>query len=91
MIERSEHHVAIPPGETIKELMSQRGMSMEDFIKQSDLSEGYIKNLLNGDVRISECAAEKLHDVFGASVSFWLKLDAMYARDLCKVRMENAK
>ncbi|MGL5978650.1 MAG: helix-turn-helix transcriptional regulator, partial [Erysipelotrichaceae bacterium] len=62
---KSRRSIAIPPGETIKELLDSRGMSQKEFAIRMDMSEKHISHLLNGKVELTMDASLKLELVLG--------------------------
>ena len=87
---RSRSVIAIPPGETIKELLEDRGISQKEFASRIGMSEKHISKLINGDVQLAMDMAKRLETVLGPSVQFWCRLEAFYREDLCKALEENA-
>lgn len=75
-------NLAIPPGETINDMLEEQGMSLSEFAKKMQISEERAEYLLEGDEVITDEIARKLCEVLGADVSFWLNLEAQYREDL---------
>jgi HTH-type transcriptional regulator / antitoxin HigA len=89
MILESKNFIAIPPGETIKEQLEDRGMTQKEFAARMGMSEKHISKLINGGVHLMPDVAEKLELVLGVPARFWNKLEAIYQEKLAKVRNEN--
>lgn len=89
-MERSQTYFAIPPGETIKEMLEDRGMTQKEFAVRMNLSEKHISRLINGEVQLTSDVAGRLETVLGPPARFWSNLEATYREDLIKVRAENA-
>jgi putative zinc finger/helix-turn-helix YgiT family protein len=70
--------VAISPGETIQELLEERGIARADFAKTIGLSEGEIGPLLSGDASLTHQLATDLERVLGVPAIMWENLEAMY-------------
>ncbi|MBO5347643.1 MAG: HigA family addiction module antidote protein [Lachnospiraceae bacterium] len=87
---RSRSFIAIPPGETIKELLEDRGMSQKELAVRLDMSEKHVSKLVNGEVQLTMDMARRLEMVLGPSAQFWCKLEAFYREDLVKANEENA-
>lgn len=87
---RSRSFIAIPPGETIKELLDDRGMSQKELAGRLGMSEKHISKLINGEVQLTMDMARRLEMVLGPSAQFWCKLEAFYREDLLKALEENA-
>ena len=66
---RSRSYIATPPGATIKEQLSDRGMSQKEFAARMHMPEKHISNLLNGDVQLKPETAVKLEMVLGVPQS----------------------
>lgn len=89
MTKESLYTFAIPPGETIKEQLADRGMTQKEFAARMDMSEKHISKLLSGDVHLTVECAVRLEMVLGITAQFWLNLEAIYREDLEKVKQEN--
>lgn len=87
---RSRSFIAVPPGETIKEMLEDRGISQKEFAGRIGMSEKHVSKLMNGDVQLTMEMARRLETVLGPSVQFWCRLEAFYREDLCKAQEENA-
>ncbi|MBQ3390373.1 MAG: helix-turn-helix domain-containing protein [Firmicutes bacterium] len=85
----SKTTIAIPPGETIREKLQDRGMSQKEFAVRMDLSQKHVSKLINGEVQLTQDVAQRLEMVLGVSARFWNNLEAIYREDLERVRMEN--
>lgn len=88
-MEYSKNFVAIPPGETIKEMLEDRQISQVEFATRMELSTKHVCQLLNGKVELTPETAVKLEFVLGMPAQFWSNLEAGYRTDLVKVRQEN--
>lgn len=82
--------IAIPPGETIKEILVYRGIKQKEFALRMDMSEKHISKLINGEVLLTQETASKLEIVLGMKAKFWMELEAIYRQDLLKVEEEIA-
>lgn len=91
MIVESEHCIAAPPGETIKEQLEDRNISMKEFTRRMGVSEKFIAELLEGDVALTESVAAKLESVLGIPSRFWNNLEGIYRADLEKANEENKR
>ena len=85
---RSRSFIATPPGVTIKEQLSDRGMSQKEFAARMDMSEKHISKLVNGEVQLTPETAVRLEIVLGVSASFWNKLEAIYRERIIKAEAE---
>lgn len=86
---RSRSYIATPPGATIKEQLSDRGMSQKEFSARMDMSEKHISKLINGDVQLTPEMAVRLEVVLGAPAKFWNNLEAIYREKIVKAKAEN--
>lgn len=76
---------ASPPGDTIADLLEERGWSQQELAQRLDYSEKHVSQLINGKVPLTEEAAARLTSVLGASVGFWLKREAQYREQLAEL------
>lgn len=67
-----------PPGDTLNDLLVERGWSTAEFAERTGLTPGHIHALVTGRARISADAAERLSRVLGSTSDFWLVRDAQY-------------
>jgi len=86
---RSRTIIAVPPGATIKEQLSERGMTQKEFAVRMDLSEKHISKLINGDVHLTPDVALRLELVLGVPASFWNNLEAIYREKVNAAIAEN--
>ena len=89
MFIHSKSYLAIPPGETIKELLDIRNMTQKQFAVRMGMSEKHISKLINGEVHLTYDMAFRLESVFGGPASFWTGLENSYREALMKVNQEN--
>lgn len=85
----NKNYIAIPPGETIKELLQDRGIKQKEFADRMGMSEKHISHLVNGKVHLTYDVALKLENVFGVPASFWNNLEATYREKIAKIDDEN--
>lgn len=86
---QSKTFLAIPPGETIREQLEDRGISQRNFAQKIGYTEKHISNLLNGKTELSHEAAHRLEMVLGIPATYWMSLEASYRDTLIKVSQEN--
>ncbi len=86
---RSKSFIATPPGATIKEQLTDRGMSQKEFATRMKVSEKHISKLINGEVQLTPDMAMRLEMVLGIPAQFWSNLEAIYREKLIKVKNEN--
>ena len=63
----SETHTAIPPGETMKEILKKRQIDTEDFADAIHLSIADTEDLLEGRIALSEQMASTIEAVLDIS------------------------
>lgn len=75
---------ASAPGETISDLLTDRGISIPDFASAVEMSPSRAKDLMAGEEIISEEIAGKLSAFLGSSPQFWLRREQQYREDLAR-------
>lgn len=88
-MERSRSYIATPPGATIKEQITDRGMSQKELAIRMGMSEKHISKLINGEVQLTMDVARKLEMVLGLPTQFWCSLESIYREKMAKVNDEN--
>lgn len=84
----SKNTVAIPPGETIREQLEDRGMNQREFALRMGISEKHISHLINGKVELTSDMAIRLETVLGLPAAYWNNLEAIYREKLARVKAE---
>jgi HTH-type transcriptional regulator/antitoxin HigA len=77
---------AVSPGETLQELLEERGMSQRDLARRAGLSPKHVNKLLHGLVPLSPDVAVRLERVMGTPARIWNRLEANYRSDLERIR-----
>jgi HTH-type transcriptional regulator/antitoxin HigA len=72
----------IHPGETIHDILAERGITQEELSTRTGFDLSYIADVISGKKDISEQFAESLGSVFGVPQSFWLNLQANYDKEM---------
>lgn len=67
-----------PPGETISDMLDERGWRSTDFGKLMGMTQVEVAELLRGDMPISEALAERLAKEIGGTAAFWIKREEHY-------------
>jgi len=67
-----------PPGDTIKDIMEERGISNIGLQTLLNLSEGTINDLLSGEYNIDRNMAIKLSNTLGSTPEFWENRERLY-------------
>ncbi len=73
-----------PPGDTILDLLEERGWNQAEFAIRTGYTTKHISQLINGKVALTEDAALKLERVLGSPASFWLTREAHYREGLAR-------
>jgi len=60
-----------PPGDTISDIMQERGMTNEEICELLDISSRELSQLLAGVLEIDSDLAYKLSTVLGSTYEFW--------------------
>jgi HTH-type transcriptional regulator/antitoxin HigA len=76
----------VAPGETLLELLEERGMSQRDLARRTGLSPKHVNKLLHGLVPLSADVAVRLERVTRVPANFWNRLEAGYRSDLERIR-----
>jgi len=87
-IQHGVHSIAIPPGETIREMLADRQMSQGEFATHMDITEKHTSRLINGKVELTHDMALKLEFVLGMPASFWNGLESGYREELARIKIE---
>jgi HTH-type transcriptional regulator/antitoxin HigA len=62
---------AVPPGETLRELLEEQGLSQRDLARRAGLSPKHVNKLLQGLVPLSADVAVRLERVTGTPARLW--------------------
>jgi HTH-type transcriptional regulator/antitoxin HigA len=77
---------AVPPGETLRELLDEKGISQRELARRADLSPKHVNKLLQGLVPLSADVAIRLERVTGTPARIWNRLEADYRSDQERIR-----
>jgi len=75
-----------PPGDTIADVLKERGWSPQAFAKNACLSSTKAERLISGDAPIDEATAVTLSRVLGSTSRFWLTREAHYRARIRQLR-----
>ena len=67
-----------PPGDTIKDLLHERGWNEDTLAYKLKCSPFYVHQLIKGNISISKLLACQLEETIGGNMDFWLCRDAEY-------------
>ena len=68
------------PGETMADLLEERGWSQADFATRTGFTKKHVHLLLQSKAAISEDTALRLERVLGSSARFWMSLETQYCQ-----------
>ena len=91
MIRHSKTYVAAPTGFTIKEMIDDRGISQDQLAARLGKDEAFVRDLIEGDVVLTQEVAENIEKAMDIPAYFLLNLEQLYREDLVKVPEENTK
>jgi len=80
-----EPDYAVPPGETLREVMDSLGMKQSELAIRTGLTVQTLNRIFNGDQPITYETANKLELVTGVPARMWNNLEALYREQLTKI------
>jgi HTH-type transcriptional regulator/antitoxin HigA len=80
-----EPDYAVPPGQTLREVMESLGMSQSELAKRTDLTVQSLNRIFKGAQPITYESANRLELATGVSASMWNNLEAQYREQLAKI------
>ncbi len=81
---------ASPPGDTIADLLDERGWSQIELARRLGYSPKHMSLLINGKASITEDTALRLERVLGSSARFWLTREAQYRAECARLHAAGA-
>ncbi|MFP3892041.1 helix-turn-helix domain-containing protein [uncultured Ralstonia sp.] len=79
-----------PPGDTILDLIEERGWTQSELARRLGYTEKHISQLINGKVPLTDEAALRLERVLGSNAGFWLAREAKYREHCARLEAERA-
>jgi len=73
------------PGDTIAEILGERGLSVPDFAAMMGFALERADDLLQGRATITIRTAQKLEQTLGGSVEYWVARDHQYRQDVARL------
>ena len=67
-----------PPGDTIADVLEERGWSQAEFAQRIGYTTKHVNQLIRGRAAVSEDTALHLERVLGSTARFWLQREAEY-------------
>lgn len=80
--------IAVPPGDTILEMIEDRNITQKELAIRLNMSEKTVCLLLKGDAPLTPETAARLEMVLGMPSSFWLGLESIYRTHLLQAKKE---
>ena len=77
---------ASPPGDTIVDLIEERGWTQAELAERLGYSAKHVNRLVQGKVALTEDAALRLEPVLVASAGFWLTREARYRERAARLK-----
>ena len=77
-----------PPGETLQEILEERGMSQAELAERTGRPKKTINEIINGKAAITPETALQLERVLGISASFWNNRERQYREALARIEEE---
>src|SRR5262249_324734 len=71
-----------PPGETIADLLEEKGWTQAELAERTNFTRKHINELVAGKVVLTPEAALRLEATLGGTAAFWLAREARY-RERC--------
>lgn len=84
------HDLIIHPGETIADILEERGITQAELAVRTGVSPAYVSNVIAGKKGISANFAMGLEYALGVPKSFWLNLQANYEAELLAANEQNS-
>lgn len=77
---------AIPPGETLAEVIHDRGMTQAELAERMGRPTKTINEIVKGKAAITPETAIQLERVLGVPARFWNSLEKNYREDLARIQ-----
>ena len=77
-----EPEVVSAPGETLAEVLVERGMTQRELAERMGVQVGVVSRLIHGRQRLTEWMAWRLEHVLGIPYEFWLRYEVRYRNSL---------
>jgi HTH-type transcriptional regulator/antitoxin HigA len=76
---------AVPPGETLAEVLAERGMTQAELVQRMGRPQKTISEIINGKAEITADTALQLERALGIPARFWGALERNYQEDLARL------
>ncbi|MFH1329318.1 MAG: HigA family addiction module antitoxin [Actinomycetota bacterium] len=81
---------AVPPGETLLEVLEDRGLTQAELARRAGLSLKHVNLVAQGRVPISTEVALRLERVTGVPAAMWMNLETRYRERLARLEERSA-
>ena len=81
--------VVTAPGETLAELLEERGMTQTYLAQRTGRPLKTIEGIIAGQMELTTEFAQQLEEIFGTPVTYWLSHEAHYRAYLSRTRKED--
>lgn len=71
-----------PPGETIDDLLKERGITKAELASRLGIKSADVDELISGRMELNSSLANKLESIFGGGAKFWLAREQQYRQGL---------
>lgn len=85
MRKETEMELLSCPGDTIKETIEAKGMSVKKLADEMHIDWIKVERLINGKAELTDIHAESLEKVLGIDAQFWLSREKIYREKLDKI------
>lgn len=79
----------IHPGETLNDIIEQRGINQSELAKRTGFSTKHISSVLSGSDNISTKFAKSLEYALGIDMMFWINLQNIYNQEILEYEESN--
>lgn len=88
---REEFHpgIAIPPAETLKEMMEEQNLTLKDLHEATGIPLHLLQRIMTAEARITEFLSEKLGRYFQTNLDFFYYLEEIYQESMKRLKEED--
>lgn len=86
---RNHSTVATPPGATIQEQLTSKGLTQNELATRIGLSQDQLDRLIKGELQLTNELALKLENALGVPAQFWINLEAVYHKKIQQIQQES--
>ena len=79
----------VHPGETIKELLEDKGMTQEELATRTGYTPKHVSEIISGKKNISAKFANTLEYALGVPTEFWINLQGIYDKNIIELEKAN--